>query len=129
MSDGLIHVKLLDSRAVLPVPHSGGAAGYDLCFVADAPETLLPNERKLFGTRVALSIPEGYYGRISPLHDLALRGIDPRSGVVDSDCRSEIKVLLHNAGREAETVQPGDPIAQIIFHRIGRFSVRANSSQ
>ena len=36
-------------------------------------------------------------------------------GVVDSDYRGEIKVALHNHGKEAQTVEKGERIAQMVI--------------
>ena len=85
-----------------------------------SPQTLNPNERALFATNIALAIPPGFYGQIAPRSSLALRGIDTKAGVIDSDYRGELKVLLHNASSEPFVAEPGDRIAQLILHRIGQ---------
>ena len=36
-------------------------------------------------------------------------------GVIDSDYRGELKVLLHNSSQEDFVIQPGDRIAQLIL--------------
>ena len=36
-------------------------------------------------------------------------------GVIDSDYRGEIMVVLHNHGSEAQTVCPGERIAQLVI--------------
>jgi dUTP pyrophosphatase len=40
------------------------------------------------------------------------------AGVVDSDYRGEIKVIMYNPGTSAYRISPGDKIAQLIFERI-----------
>jgi len=36
-------------------------------------------------------------------------------GTIDPDYRGEVKVLLHNSGKEPYTVKAGDKIAQLVF--------------
>ena len=44
-----------------------------------------------------MAIPEGYYGRVAPRSGLAVKNfIDVGAGVIDSDYRGEVKVLLFN---------------------------------
>lgn len=48
-----------------------------------------------------MAIPEGYYGRIAPRSGLACKHfIDVGAGVIDSDYRGEIMVLLFNFSNE-----------------------------
>jgi dUTP pyrophosphatase len=60
----------------------------------------------------------GFYGRIAPRSGLAVRhGIDTLAGVVDSDYRGEVNVLLINLGAEGVTLNAGDRIAQLIIEQ------------
>lgn len=66
-----------------------------------------------------MAIPEGFYGRIAPRSGLACKKfIDVGAGVVDSDYRGEVKVLLFNFSKEDFEVEVGDRIAQIIIEQI-----------
>ena len=123
MADGVLRVRLLDPRATMPIPASGGAAGYELSFVGDEEQQLSPGERRLFGTKLCLSFDEHYYGQIAPRESLALQGLDAVADVINANYGGEVTVLLHNASSDIATVRPGDRIAQIIFHRVGQFSV------
>ena len=63
-----------------------------------------------------MSLPPGTYARIAPRSGLAIRNfIDVGAGVVDSDYRGEIKVILFNHSAEDFAVQAGDRIAQLIL--------------
>jgi len=56
-----------------------------------------------------MAIPIGNYGRIAPRSGLACKNfIDVGAGVVDSDYRGEVKVLLFNFGHEDFKVTLGD---------------------
>ena len=70
-------------------------------------------------TGLAVALPAGTYARIAPRSGLAIRNfIDVGVGVVDSDYRGEIKVVLFNHSAEDFKVQAGDQIAQLILERI-----------
>ena len=80
--------------------------------------TLEPGETKLIHTGIAMEIPVGYAGLIYARSGLATkRGLAPANkvGVVDSDYRGEIMVALHNHGTSAQTVAPGERIAQMVI--------------
>ncbi len=112
-----IAVKKLDERAVLPTYGSEFAAGADLYAVLDEDLTILPGETKLVKTGLAMEIPEGYAGLIYARSGLALkRGLAPANkvGVVDADYRGEVMVALHNHSLVAQSVAPGERIAQLV---------------
>jgi dUTP pyrophosphatase len=111
-----IKVKRLREGAFLPAPATDWSAGADLhCaeyFV------ILPHERILVSTGMAIEIPPGYYGRVAPRSGLAVRhGIDTLAGIIDSDFRGELKVALINFGEHPVAFEAGDRIAQLIIER------------
>lgn len=63
-------------------------------------------------------MPSSIYAQISPRSSLSLNGIAVEAGVIDSDFRSAIKVVLRNFNDKPFEVNHGDRIAQLIFHRI-----------
>jgi len=108
-------VRRLDSGLPLPTAARPGDAGVDLC--AGTSLTLGPGERATVGTGVAVAIPEGYAGLVTPRSGLAQRhglGIVNAPGVVDSGYRGEIRVILVNHGSETVGVARGDRIAQLV---------------
>ena len=106
-----------DDRARAPVKGTSGSAGYDFFSVETL--TIPPGERRLVKTGVRLAIPSDMYGRIAPRSGLAYKhGIDVMAGVIDSDYRGDIGVILYNSDKQnAFSVCEGDRIAQIIFER------------
>lgn len=107
-------VKKLSDRAKLPVRGSNGAAGLDL--FATTEHTLQPGERHLFPTDLSLDMPIGVFGHILPRSGLALKhGIHVGAGVIDSDYRGNVGVLLFNLGQEPFHVKEGDRIAQLVL--------------
>lgn len=112
-----MQVQLLTPTAQAPARQSDQAAGYDLHLDEDL--VLFPNERKLVSTGIAVAIPYGYYGRIAPRSSLAVKKyIDIGAGVVDSDYRGEVKVLMIYSGKERLSLERGDRIAQLILEKI-----------
>ena len=113
-----IKVKKLKPGATVPMMGSKFAAGADLYSAEDADVVIEPSETKFIGTGLAMEIPEGYVGLVYARSGLACkRGLAPANkvGVVDSDYRGEIKVALHNHGKEAQTVEKGERIAQMVI--------------
>ncbi len=113
-----IKVKKLKPGATVPTMGSKFAAGADLYSAEDADVVIEPSETKFIGTGLAMEIPEGYVGLVYARSGLACkRGLAPANkvGVVDSDYRGEIKVALHNHGKEAQTVEKGERIAQMVI--------------
>ena len=110
-----INVKKLSENAIIPTQGTSFAAGYDLYAAEDA--VVVCGTRKLIKTNISMEINPGYYGRIAPRSGLAYKnGIDILAGVIDSDYRGDIGVILYNTDKNIDfTVKKGDRIAQIIF--------------
>jgi dUTP pyrophosphatase len=71
-----------------------------------------------------MAIPTGNYGRIAPRSGLAAKNfIDVGAGVIDSDYRGEVKVLLFNFSDVEFVVNPGDRIAQLIVEKYTRTEI------
>lgn len=115
----ILHVTKLNDSATLPSYGSGEAAGLDLH--ADLSDLsgdifLVPGERRLIKTGIAIAVPLGCYGRIAPRSGLAYKsGIDVMAGVIDSDYRGDVGVILINHGHANFHVSHGDRIAQLII--------------
>lgn len=117
-------VKRLDEDAIIPEYETPGSIGLDLrAHIKDRNGTpyetcLVPGSRKIIETGLAFAIPLGFYGRIAPRSGLAAnKGIDVLAGVVDSDYRGEIKVILLNTSQDNFRIKHGDRIAQIILEK------------
>jgi len=96
-----------------------GAAGADLR--ASEPATLLPGARLAVATGLHLELPPGHVGLVWPRSGLAVRhGVDTLAGVIDSDYRGEVKVVLVNHGDAPVTIAPGDRIAQLLVQPVVR---------
>lgn len=112
----MIKVKKLVEEAKIPVKGSAGAAGFDLFSLENY--LLEPGERKLIKTGIAVVLNEGTYGRIAPRSGLAFKdGIDVLAGVIDSDYRGEIGVILINLGQKSFGILKEMRIAQLIIEK------------
>ncbi len=113
-----VRVKKLHPNAVLPTYGSSEAAGADLYACLEDPVTVAPGESFFVPTGIALEVPRGCAGLVYARSGLACkRGLAPANkvGVVDSDYRGEICVVLHNHGKNPQTVQPGERVAQFVI--------------
>ena len=113
-----IRVKILKDGARLPSYGSQEAAGADLYACLDEPIVVQPGEVAWVSTGIALEVPKGCAGLVYARSGLACkRGLAPANkvGVVDSDYRGEVKVVLFNHSGEPQTIQPGERIAQFVI--------------
>lgn len=120
----VVKVKRLSETAVVPCRKSESAAGYDLyvdrrCSVFPTGKTISGNAA-IVPTGIALEIPNGYHGKIflrsSTGAKTKLR-LANGTGIIDSDYRGEVKLLIENVGGDIEYIEKGDRIAQIIIER------------
>ena len=113
-----IRVKKLSPNAILPTYGSAEAAGADLYACLDAPVTVAPGETAWIPTGLALEVPKGCAGLVYARSSLGVkRGLAPANkvGVVDSDYRGQIHVVLLNHGKTEQTIQHGERIAQFLI--------------
>ena len=95
------------------------AAGADLR--ASETTEIAAGARAAVATGLKVQIPPGHVGLIWPRSGLAVRhGIDTLAGVIDSDYRGEVRVVLVNHGDQPFTITPGDRIAQLLVQRVER---------
>jgi dUTP pyrophosphatase len=114
-----MEIKIINkSSNPLPKYESKQAAGMDIrCNISEA-ITLQPMERKLFPTGLFIELPVGYEAQIRPRSGLALkRGITVLNtpGTIDADYRGEVGVILINLSGEAQTIEPGERICQMVI--------------
>lgn len=113
-----ISVKKLHSSAKLPTYGSAEAAGADLYACLEKAVTIAPGETAWIPTGIALEVPKGCAGLIYARSSMGVkRGLAPANkvGVIDSDYRGEIRVVLLNHSKEMQTVEPGERVAQFLI--------------
>ena len=105
----------------LPVKMSELASGFDLHAAVEESVVLMPGERKLIPTGLAIAMPGELEAQIRPRSGLAFKhGITCLNtpGTIDADYRGEIKVLLINLGQEPFTIVRNERIAQMVFQTV-----------
>ena len=113
-----VEIKKLRPEAQLPTRGSQQAAGYDLHACLSSDLAIAPGATVLVGTGLAFALPQGYFGGVFARSGLSVKqGLRPANcvGVIDSDYRGEIKVVLYNHSDEPQTVSSSERIAQIVI--------------
>jgi len=101
----------------LPIYSYPGDAGADLQAGVDS--VIPARGRLLVSTGISIAVPEGYAGLVWPRSGLAVKhGMDCGAGVIDSQYRGEIKVLLFNHTDSDFHINKGDRIAQLLIQKV-----------
>ena len=120
MNTVTVPIKQLDEDLELPEYAYEGDAGLDLRSAEDV--VLKPFERKMVSCGIAIAIPEGFAGFVLPRSGLAAKhgvSIVNAPGLIDSNYRGEIKVILVNLDSSNDfTVARGDRIAQLVIQAV-----------
>lgn len=117
MSNPVVQVKKLNPDVRVPQYMTLLAAGMDIFAHLSAPVLLLPGERCLIPTGIAMAIPAGFEIQVRPRSGLAIKhGVTlvNTPGTIDSDYRGEIKIIVINHGSETFQINAGDRIAQLV---------------
>lgn len=114
----LNYVKL-SGTAQPPTRGSEWAAGYDLhADLEGIPSiAIAPGEVRKISTGIAIALPEATFGAVFARSGLATKqGLAPANkvGVIDSDYRGPVIVALRNESNEAQIINHGARIAQLV---------------
>ena len=113
-----VKIKKLSDGAKIPVYGTSMSAGCDLSACSPEPVLIPAGTSVLLHTGLSMEIPEGLVGLIFARSGLSCKkGLAPANkvGVIDSDYRGEICVVLHNHGDIDQVVTSGERIAQMVF--------------
>lgn len=105
----------------MPKYQTSGSAAFDLHAAVKEQTILKRGERKLIPTGFCIELPCGYVGELTPRSGLALKhgiSIVNAPGILDSDYRDEVGVILINLGKEDFVVNRNDRIAQMNIKKI-----------
>lgn len=111
-------ISLADPKAIVPKYATSCSAGADIFARIDEEITVWPGTRALIPTKIKIAIPDGCCGLLLGRSGLALKyGICLANGVglIDSDYRGELGVILQNNGGEPFKVKDGMKIAQLVI--------------
>jgi dUTP pyrophosphatase len=118
-----VRVKKISEKIGDTIPYPGyataGAAGLDLPACLDEPMLVPPGARVKIPTGIAIEIPHrNIAGLVFPRSGLAAKhGISLANsvGVIDSDYKGEIIVVILNHAEKEYIINPGERIAQLVF--------------
>ncbi len=113
-----MNIKFLRKGAMMPTYGTAFSAGADLYACIDAPVTIEPGQTISIPTGIAIEVPVGYAGLVYARSGMACkRGLAPANkvGVIDSDYRGEVLIMLHNHGEYPQTINSGDRVAQLVI--------------
>jgi dUTP pyrophosphatase len=106
---------------IMPRYQTPGSAAVDLHAAVKEKAIIKPGEIKLILTGFCMEFPEGFVAEITPRSGLALKkgiSIVNSPGIVDSDYRDEVGVILINLGKEDFVVNRNDRIAQMNIKKV-----------
>lgn len=108
-----------NSDGIIPHYATAGAAGADLYACINQEMIVKPRDRVRVPTGIAIEIPSPNVVALlfarSGLADKKGLALSNGVGVIDSDYRGEIAVLMTNFGQEDVIIKHGERIAQMLF--------------
>lgn len=113
-----IKFKKLNEKAILPSFANEGDAGLDICSTQEV--LLMPGQRTLVKTGLAIQLPKGWEAQVRSRSGLAYKHgvvVLNSPGTIDEPYRGEIGVILINHGQEPYSISIGDRIAQLVLKR------------
>ena len=121
-TDVVVKVKRLDERAVLPERKTDGAACFDIRTLDDIYlRTLNASDKAtIVHTGLAFEIPEGYHMKVFLRSSVGLNThlrLANQTGIIDSDYRGELRLLVENPAREPVDIKAGTRIAQVMIEK------------
>jgi dUTP pyrophosphatase len=105
----------------MPKCQTPGSAAVDLHAAVKEKTVIKPGERKLIPTGFCMQFPVGFVAEITPRSGLALKNgisIVNSPGIIDSDYRDEVGVILINLGKEDFIINRNDRIAQMSIKKV-----------
>ncbi len=106
-----------DSDAIMPCFAYDDDAGLDIFSNQDL--VLNPFHRFAVSTGLYLELPKRHVGLVWDKSGLALNsGIKTMAGVIDSNYRGELKIVLINLSRKKFKIEKGMKIAQLLIQKI-----------
>lgn len=115
----LLAQNLRDTEDHLPTRARPGDAGLDLRYCGSEPVALTSDEHKTLPTGVAIAVPQGYVGLISPIPELSTKHgvtVVNEPGLLEYGSTQEVEVCLGLIGTTNTcTIHPGERIAQLVL--------------
>ena len=113
-----VKIKKLHPEAKTPIYKTEEAAGFD--FYSIQKILLKAGSIEKIPTGIALEIPHSFYLRVEDRSGIATKGIHKIGGIIDSDYRGEIFIILHNTSNQDYEIEKHERIAQGIITPISQ---------
>ena len=114
-----LRIKKTHPNATIPFKATDGSAGLDLSAALDETVTIHPGEVKSISTGIAIELPEkNMVALMISRSSLAQKfGISLANsvGVIDSDYRGTISMVLRNQSSEPFVIENGDRLVQLLI--------------
>lgn len=107
-----IKVKKIHPDAILPERAHANDAGADLFSIEEI--EIAPHSSAKIKTGITIAIPENTAGFVWGKSSIESKGMKIMAGVIDEGYRGEIIVCVFNLTNEAQTLNKGKKIAQLI---------------
>jgi len=115
-------IKKLNAKSKTPIRAHSTDAGID--FYSTTNETIPPGGRRSIPTGIACAVPEGWSLILKDKSGLALNnGLHVMAGIIDSDYRGEVCVVIVNLSQERVDISEGQKIAQGLLIPVGLFDI------
>lgn len=136
-----LHLCKLHPNAITPTYATDGSACFDLYAatvngMAHVGDIVYAGHPVTVDTGLAFEVPPGWMLKIHPRSGLKFKhGVEAFAGVIDSDFRESVQVLLESADDNDDTpplrINPGDRVAQasmipsprVTFHVVEQLSI------
>lgn len=109
-----VRVVRTHDQAKLPTRAYPDDAGLDLYYAGESPLVVPPDEVTHVPSRIAMQLPDGYWGFMIGRSSTFQRGILVHSTVIDPGWRGELFANIRNVSGKQIEIQPGERIAQIV---------------
>ncbi len=106
----------------MPQAATAGSVGLDLSSLSSIeilPNRLVPNAY-IVHTGIAVEIPKGYHGKVFLRSSIGAKTklrLANGTGIIDSDYRGELMLLVENLGQYSEYISKGQRVAQLIIEK------------
>ena len=115
--ENALRIERISPFAKLPVREHADDAGLDLFSAEDA--RIMPKAQVTVGTGIKIAIPSGHAGFVWDKSGIAAKhNIKILGGVLDSNYRGELKIIMHNLGAGPYEVRRGEKVAQLVVEPI-----------
>jgi len=113
----------LNPKAKIPIRAHTTDAGID--FFSTVSETIPSGSRRVISTGLRTAVPEGWALILKDKSGLAVNnGLHVLGGVVDSEYRGDIGIILVNLSKERVDIMEGQKIAQGLLVPVGIFDIQ-----